>query len=203
MGFFSKAKELGSLEFGFTEDNRVTVLDGIPPGGDFIPNDVLYPFLFVGKLLYNFPAGSGQGVAAGALARLSERLTSLGSESLEDLNVSLFDMCSAGFGWAETGREVRWKYRGDYFPMNDGTVRIETHFSTGRFDELHRAAIDAAFDYARHRAGKLGGAVVIGAGGLMSNTAEHGIPNPMAPLIRARSAAALVAQVMETGELPF
>jgi hypothetical protein len=199
VGLFSKPKPAGLLEFGFTPRNGVIVRDEIPPAGEPVPYYILCPFLFAGKLFYNFPGGSGRFVADTGFKRLSARAT---GNSLEEINISIFETCSIGFHWAQPGEQAKWTYRADFFPAGGLGLTLKTNIPWGNEDSLHRATIDAAFEYARQKAGDKGGAVVAGAAFLLSSIADHGVENIPLTILDTQAAAKFTAEAIKTGTLP-
>ena len=214
MGIFSARKTVGSFRLEYPSLTEVVVTDEIPEGGE-VPYYLWFTFLYVGKLLFNYPNDGGRIVANHARLSLQGKAEQLDAaivagriqtppDSLEvPHGYTLLGCCSTNsLRLIPAGQSaIRWTYSAELFRKGENLL-VDTHIARGYEDELHRASIDAALETAMLRSGNRGFAVAAAAMGFFHTISQYGAANYPATLTRAASAATFASFAVGTGELP-
>lgn len=178
-------KRIGSMECRFESPTCVAVADKIPDGTSDINYPVWFSFLTAGKLLYNFPDGSGQSVTEDAVRRLTETVAA------DHERVSTVGACSgSGFKVVDSVASPQVVYRSD-LRSRRGVLWVVTKIGHGDEDYFHRATIDVTFDQARRRLGEYGHVLQLYMLGFFENLAEHGCSEIERNMAIAASSASL------------
>lgn len=220
MGWFSSEQVVGSYVLEFPSSDTVAVTDRIPDGGESplgsVPYFMSFPFAYAAKLLGNMPSDRGRAVVQRANARWRSKIEALDAEwtaLLERSDNELRVPDSYTFFGIFSDRparliappvQARWTYSGDLVRLGNGLLIAKTKIAPGGDPEqLHCAAIDAAFETARLRCGAKGGAIVFAAGAFVKNLVMHDTGDVTGNTRRAGAMAAEAANMYATGKSGF
>jgi hypothetical protein len=182
-----------SLEFAFTSDQHVVVRGGMPTGfRGPLSNELLYPFVMAGKLMFNFPDVQREMVARMALSHFESAKKKYGPDA------SVFGCVSSGFAWGQAGQSGRKSVRADFFERG-GMIVCTTKIPWADGEKYARAAIDAALDFALRRTRSVHPNVVEGVSAFFDVYARNAISDPGGAVMLA-TAAAMIGAGIELGK---
>lgn len=200
MGLFSPKRTVGSMRLDFTVPQGepghsgsvtdVAVSDQIPDATPEVHLPLWFAFFYAGKLLFNFPGASGQGVIRRAIEALGKYVD---EDHPLAYNGTMLGVCTgAPVRILKDHKPGQWVYSSELYYKGDALL-VDTKIAHGHEDHFHRAAIDTAFEVVRLRLGERGGVVPTFALGYFAVLAKYDCTNLARNLQFAASAAMTAA----------
>lgn len=206
MGIFTQTKRIGSLTFEFYDQTEAAIISTLPPLSNLRSDEervtvMSLPFMFIGKLLFNFPPQSGINALKDVLASLTPRMESGGSEQF---NGSMLDIATeAPIKIVDHKGSGKWTYAA-ILDVKGITPAVETKIASGDEDHFHRASIALCCENLRrdvmkifegHEAEDRSGAVVcVWCYSFLKKLEEEGIANVLGSMDIAIQAGTLMTE---------